>query len=75
MIISRITAKSQTTVPAAVRRALNIGPGDSIGYEVDGDHVTLKPVRLRSTSDPFVNNFSTFTEWDSEADRKAYADL
>lgn len=75
MIISRITAKSQTTIPAAVRRALNIGPGDGIGYEVDGEHVTLKPVRMRSANDPFLNNFSTFTEWDSEADRKAYADL
>ncbi len=39
MIIGRITAKAQTTIPRAVRLALGIGPGDEIGYEIDGDKV------------------------------------
>ncbi len=68
MIVSRITAKSQTTVPAAVRRALKVKPGDAIGYEIDGDKVTLRSVPLVDPTDPFINNFSTFTEWLSEAD-------
>ena len=65
MIIGRITAKAQTTIPRAVRLALGIGPGDEIGYEIDGDKVVLTRVPEK---DMFVNNFSTFTEWSSEAD-------
>ncbi len=75
MIIGRITAKSQTTVPSAVRRALGVGPGDVIGYEIDGDRVTMKRAVIKPPADPFIANFSTFTEWDSEADRVGYANL
>jgi antitoxin PrlF len=34
MILSRITAKAQTTIPQAVRRALGVKPGDDIAYEI-----------------------------------------
>lgn len=67
MIISRITSKSQTTVPAAVRRALGVKPGDAIGYEIDGNVVTLLAAPT-VTADPFANPFAAFTEWASEAD-------
>ena len=67
MVVSRLTAKSQTTVPQAVRRALRVGPGDSIGYEIEGEKVTMR--RLPGLSDdPFINPFATFTEWASELD-------
>lgn len=66
MIHSRISSKLQTTVPLAVRRALGIGPGDTIGYEIDGDRVVLTRAE---EPDGFIGNFSTFTEWASEADR------
>ena len=65
MIIGRITAKAQTTIPRAVRLALGIGPGDEIGYEIDGNKVIMTRAPER---DMFVKNFSTFTEWSSEAD-------
>ena len=67
MIIGRITAKAQTTIPRAVRLALGIGPGDEIGYEIDGDKVVLTRVKPNE-KDMFVNNFSTFTEWSDEYD-------
>ena len=67
MIIGRITAKAQTTIPRAVRLALGIGPGDEIGYEIDGDKVVLTRVKP-DEKDMFVNNFSTFTEWSDEYD-------
>jgi antitoxin PrlF len=67
MIMSRITAKSQTTVPQAVRRALGVGPGDRVGYEIEGNRVTLCRVPEIS-NDPFVNPFANFTEWASDAD-------
>ncbi len=74
MIQGRITAKSQTTIPRAVRAALGIGPGDSVSYEIRGKEVVMKRVAT-PPKDMFLANFSTFTEWSSEADTKAYADL
>ena len=73
MIMGRITGKSQTTVPRAVRLALGLKPGDAVIYELDGDHAVLR--RAPSDHDMFVNNFSTFTEWDSEADRIGFANF
>jgi antitoxin PrlF len=72
MIIGRITAKSQTTIPRAVRMALGIGPGDDIAYEIKRDKVVI--TRVSRVPDSFVANFSTFNEWADEADR-AYDDL
>ena len=72
MIVSKLTSKSQTTIPQSVRRALQIGPGDAIEYEIiDGAVVLTKALRNDRTEDPF----RTFDEWNSEADEKAYADL
>jgi antitoxin PrlF len=72
VISSRLTSKAQTTIPQPVRTALKVRPGDSLTYEIDGDRVILtKAAGEAASEDPFA----TFTEWDGEADRKAYADL
>lgn len=63
MIIGRITAKAQTTVPRAVRLALGVKPGDEIAYEIEGDRVIL-----RRAGDPFDKPFATFGEWSDEFD-------
>jgi antitoxin PrlF len=42
MITSKITSKSQTTIPPAVREILHVGPGDELVYEVEGDRVLLR---------------------------------
>lgn len=73
MIQSRITSKAQTTVPRAVRKALGIAPGDEIAWEIEGDRVILS--RVEEATDPFVNNFSTFTEWADDLDEVAFANL
>ena len=39
MILSRLTAKWQTTVPRSVRAALGVGPGDTLAYRIEGDQV------------------------------------
>jgi antitoxin PrlF len=65
MIHSRITAKSQTTVPQAVRRALGVGPGDDIGWQIEDGRVAI--VRI-ADDDGMISNFSTFTEWADEYD-------
>ena len=66
MIHSRITSKAQTTIPRAVREALDLKQGDELNYEIDGDRVILTRAGV---SDPFINNFAAFTEWGGEADR------
>lgn len=63
MIIGRITAKAQTTIPRAVRLALGINPGDEIAYEIDGDRVVM-----RRAADPFDKPFASFTEWGDDLD-------
>ena len=73
MILGRITAKAQTTIPRAVRLALGLKAGDDVVWEIDGDQVVM--TRARQTSDPFVGNFDTFTEWASDADCKAFDHL
>ena len=40
-ITSTISSKGQTTVPAAIRRFLDLHPGNAIAYEVDGDKVSI----------------------------------
>jgi antitoxin PrlF len=67
-----MTSKAQITIPKAVRKALGIEPGDEVVWEIEGDRVIMSRA---GGPDMFVGNFSTFTEWDSEADRKAFADL
>jgi antitoxin PrlF len=71
MITSRMSSKSQTTIPQSVRNALGLREGDELAYDIRDGQVTLTKARTSVQDDPFA----TFSEWDSEADRKAYADL
>jgi antitoxin PrlF len=71
MITSRLTSKAQTTIPQPVRSALRLAEGDEIGYLIEGDKVILTRVAKPRQDDPFA----AFAEWESEADRRAYADL
>jgi len=69
MTRSRVTATSQTTVPQAVRRALQVNPGDCLEYLIDGSNVMLRKAQSAGPEDPFAQ----FDEWSSEGDCKAYA--
>ena len=73
MITSKLSSKAQTTVPQAVRNALRLREGDEIAYRIEKGQVvmTRAPHSDQVTDDPF----STFSEWDSQADREAYANL
>ena len=71
MITSKLAAKAQTTIPQPVRAALRLKEGDELAYEIEGDRVILTRASAGSIGDPFA----TFAEWDSEADRMAYAKL
>ena len=72
MITSKLTSKSQTTIPQPIRAALRLREGDELVYEIQGDRVVLsRAQQVRDADDPF----RMFSEWDSEADRKAYGQL
>lgn len=73
MITSKLTSKAQTTIPQPIRAALHLRDGDEIAYSIEADG---RVVLTRAHAEPPTDNpFATFNEWDSEADRKAYADL
>lgn len=36
-IVSKITAKNQTTVPSDLRAVLGVGPGDHLRYDIEPD--------------------------------------
>lgn len=72
MIRSRLTSKSQTTIPQAVRATLGLQPGDEIGYVVENGQVILTRVSAAAEQD---DPFATFSEWNSVADQHAYAGL
>jgi antitoxin PrlF len=71
MITSKLSTTSQTTIPHAVRVALDLKEGDELAYTIEDRGVLLSRASSRHLDDPFV----TFSEWDSEADRRAYDKL
>jgi antitoxin PrlF len=72
MITSKLTSKAKTTIPQPIRAALRLRPGDELLYEIAGQCVILTGARPVAEGD---DPFRTFSEWNSEADRKAYAGL
>ncbi len=70
MARSRITRRGRTTVPAAIRTALGLAKGDHITWRIDAGRAIL--TRAEEIAEA---PFATFDEWDSPADRAAYADL
>jgi antitoxin PrlF len=72
MITSRLTTKSQTTIPQSVRVALGLRPGDELAYAIERGKVVLTRFDAPSSTD---DPFAAFSEWSSEADASAYDGL
>jgi antitoxin PrlF len=73
-LLSRLSSKSQITLPKKVRQAARLEPGDAIVYEVKGEIVTLRK------ASPFDATFhkalsKTLNEWATEEDDEAFRDL
>lgn len=73
--IAKITAKGQTTIPAAVRAALRIQPGDLIVWETEPDG-SARVRRVQPLDLEYLKAVEgTLSEWTSPADEEAYRDL
>lgn len=74
MYTCKISSKGQITIPARIRKATGIGPGDLVVYEIEG-----RTVRLRKV-EPFDAAYhaavaETLEEWNSPEDEEAFGDL
>lgn len=45
MDISTLTTKGQTTIPAAIRKRLNLQAGDKLQYLLEGERIVLVPAK------------------------------
>lgn len=70
-VFSKVSVKSQTVIPREVRERLGLQTGDTLRYRLTPEGVMIDKAPVSEADDPFA----TFTEWSSEADEKAYADL
>lgn len=74
MHVSKLSSKGQVTIPADIRKAIGIEPGDMVAYEVQGDSVTVK--RIEPFDIAYHTAISeTLEEWSSLEDEEAFNDL
>ena len=75
IITSKLTTKSQATIPGKIRKILGLHPGDSVAFEVNDDRKVL--IRKATPIDfEFTRALEgTLSEWSSKNDEEAYRDL
>lgn len=73
--VAKITAKGQITIPADIRTALQVGPGDKLAWEVlEGGVVQVR--RVQPLDVEYLQALDgTLDEWNSANDEEAYRDL
>ena len=73
--IAKITAKGQTTIPADIRVAMGIGPGDLIAWDITADGIA-RVRRIQPADLEYLKAVeATLSEWQGPADEEAYCDL
>jgi antitoxin PrlF len=64
-LVSKVTAKAQTTLPSGVRKALAVGPGDSLRYRIEGHRAIIEKASPEAEeADPAVGAFLAFLAGD-----------
>ncbi len=71
MINTRVTNRRRVTLRKVARETLQLKEGVDTGGAIEGDRAVTTSAPREGAGDPFA----TFSEWDSEADRRAYASL
>lgn len=73
MITSKLTIKYQATIPAEIRKKLELHAGETLAFESVG---RLRLRRATPLDLQYAQALSpTLSEWDSENDNKAYRGL
>lgn len=74
--VAKITTKGQTTIPADIRAALQVGPGDKLAWEVIETGV-VQVRRVQPLDVEYLEGLerTLADEWHSPADEEAYRDL
>lgn len=71
---ARLTRKYQATIPAGVRKTLDLHAGEVVAFDIQGNEVRLRkatPIDLE-----FAEALTdTLSEWASREDEEAYRDL
>src|SRR5438552_16675312 len=60
VVTSKVTERSQTTLPPAVRTILGLQPGERIGYVIEGNEVRLVNASTLEHHDPVLDKFLLF---------------
>jgi antitoxin PrlF len=60
IVTSKVTERSQTTLPPAVRTVLGLQPGERIGYVIDGNEIRLVNASTLEHEDPLLDKFLAF---------------
>jgi antitoxin PrlF len=71
IVFSKVSVKCQTVIPCEIRDMLGLKPGDRLRFSLTDKGIMIDKAGLPVDDDPFA----VFSEWASEADEKAYADL
>ena len=66
IVTSKVTQRSQTTLPPAIRTVLGLEPGERIGYVIEGNEIRLVNASTLDHDDPVLNKFLTFLSRDLE---------
>jgi AbrB family looped-hinge helix DNA binding protein len=74
MLTAKISSKGRSTIPAAIRKKLALGPGDTIGFRIEGEQITLQKIQKLDAG--FLKLAAeSFTEWNSPEAEEAFRDL
>jgi antitoxin PrlF len=75
--VTRLTTKHQTTIPAEVRRALDLEAGDQVEFRIEGTTVTLRKAETRLSDDLVFRlvQAHAMRDWDTPEDDEAFRDL
>lgn len=72
---SRLTSKGQATIPAPVRKSLNLSPGDNLVFQ-ESRPGAFSIRKAEPLDFEFLSALEdTLSEWNSKNDDEAYSDL
>ena len=76
-IITKLTTKCQTTIPAEVRGVLGVKAGDHVEFQIEDDRVTISKAQPGLSDDAVFNlaQATAMRDWDTPEDDEAFRDL